>query len=67
MSIIIRNVSTGVPTGVQQYELKINQRILLQFEHTREDGLAVCLRKAADAVEADRDKKVIQILLLRTE
>lgn len=53
MSIIIKNVS---PSHVKdnepnEYILRINDRIVAEFEHIRDDGLAVCLRKAAEALE----------------
>lgn len=51
--IAIVNVSThDDPCGVHEYEVRINREVITRFEHVREDGLAVCLRKAADAVEA---------------
>lgn len=33
------------------YELFINKEMITSFTHVREDGLAVCLHKAARAVE----------------
>lgn len=50
MSIIIRNMG-GNPLGVCKYQLRINEKIIAEFEHSRPDGLAVCLKKAADAAE----------------
>jgi hypothetical protein len=53
MAVIIQNVSEGPMTGLQQYIVRINSDpVVATFEHIREDGLAECLRKAADAVEA---------------
>lgn len=63
MSIIIQNVSTGALCGLQDYELRINQCVIVRFSHVREDGLATCLRKAAEAVETARNEKITQILL----
>ena len=63
MSIIIRNISTGEPFGLQQYELRINRRVIVTFEHVREDGLATCLRQAAHAVDANRTEEVSQMLV----
>lgn len=37
--------------GVNQYEVRLNKRVIAKFEHCRTDGLAQCLRDAADAVE----------------
>lgn len=37
--------------GVYEYEVRINTEVLTRFDHTRKDGLAVCLRLAAKAVD----------------
>lgn len=54
MSIIITNVSTHDDVyGLNQYVVRINnQPVIAQFDHTRSEGLAACLRRAADAVDA---------------
>ncbi len=54
MPIIINNISDDQsPVGVQDYELLINKKLICTFNHDRShDGLAQCLRDAADAVEA---------------
>ena len=55
--ITISNVSdTYASTGEQTYEVRIvsdgkRDSIKGRFTHNAEDGLAACLRKAADAVE----------------
>lgn len=52
MSIIIQNISTTPsPIGEQRYQLRINQRVITEFTHVREQGLTVCLQQAAKAVE----------------
>ena len=52
MSIIIQNMSTNnSPTGEHSYELRINREVIAGFTHMREEGLAACLRRAADAAE----------------
>ena len=55
MSIHIHNISEskGVEygTGKQHYQLCINQKVMAEFEHNFNEGLATCLRKAADAFE----------------
>ena len=55
MAVLIVNVSEEngkiYGKGLQDYELRINYRTLVKFQHTFEDGLATCLRKAADAFE----------------
>lgn len=44
--------------GVYEYEVRINTTVLTRFDHTRKDGLAVCLRLAAKAVdEMTRDEE----------
>lgn len=53
MSIIITNVS-GHDGGkeISRYVVRINNGpVIAQFEHWRPDGLATCLRLAADAVD----------------
>ena len=42
------------PSGVRDYEVRINQDVVATFRHRRSDGLAVCLRHAAGAVERSR-------------
>lgn len=44
----------GPDDGVCTYSVGINTRILTIFEHDRRDGLAACLRKAANAVDKIR-------------
>lgn len=52
MSVIITNITKhNKPTGEHSYVLKINATEIARFTHVRENGLAECLRKAADAVE----------------
>ncbi len=66
--IAIVNVSSeDTPTrGSNQYEVRINSKIICTFEHDRQyEGLAQCLRDAADAVDNhvenrnDRIKKLL--------
>lgn len=47
--IYIHNV-TGNVSGPCQYAVLINDDLITLFWHIREDGLAVCLEKAAQAV-----------------
>ena len=44
----------GPDDGVCTYTVGINKHIMATFEHDRCDGLATCLRKAADAVDRVR-------------
>ena len=51
MAVVIVNETGG--DGVCRYRVQINSAApLAHFEHNRPDGLAICLRKAAEAVEA---------------
>jgi hypothetical protein len=58
MSIIIQNMG-GPVDGVCKYQLRINQRVIVEFEHDRRDGLSACLNKAAEAAEQERVREVI--------
>jgi hypothetical protein len=49
--------------GVNSYEVRINNRVIAKFEHSRAyDGAAECLRDAADAVERCGEKDKIRLL-----
>lgn len=50
MAIIIENMR-GPDDGECEYRLRINSQVIAYFSHSRPDGLAECLRKAADAAE----------------
>ena len=52
--IAIFNVSNGDTTKKQTYNLQINNDLICTFQHFRSDGLAECLRSAADAVDKSR-------------
>jgi hypothetical protein len=56
MAVIIHNVTEILGhgeygKGKQTYDLKINHRLMCRFNHHFEDGLAICLRAAADQLE----------------
>jgi len=51
------------PGDFHTYELKINRRVITRFQHRRLDGLAQCLRAAADAVEESRAMEVQELML----
>lgn len=55
MSVVITNISEShgkeYGRGTQRYVLGINHLRFVEFEHKFEDGLAACLRAAADAFE----------------
>ena len=64
MSIIITNISDPpTPKGENMYRIRINDKVITTFTHNREDGLAVCLRKAGEAVEENDVNRIIEIYL----
>ena len=55
MAIIIQNISPhNSPFGQHEYEVRINTQVITTFTHKREEGLTVCLRKAAAAAERSK-------------
>lgn len=61
--IAIVNVSENIsPVGTQDYELRINARVIAHFKHKREDGLTVCLQKAAQAAEKAKWQEAAEML-----
>jgi hypothetical protein len=44
--------------GTQTYTLQINSRVLTSFEHRFEDGLAICLEKAAIAAKLYENSEI---------
>ena len=61
MSIVITNVSRA-GTKRCRYHIKINANIVTEFTHLRSDGLAMCLRRAADAVDKYEAEKFVRII-----
>ena len=52
MSVVISNTSTHDDLeGENSYEVRIGGRLIAGFSHVRRDGLADCLRRAAEAVD----------------
>lgn len=51
----------GAPPGVCRYALQINRERLVEFDHLYSDGLAACLRRAAEAFEENQKKIVADI------
>ena len=49
----------GDPLGECTYNLSINTTIITTFKHDRREGLAQCLRDAADAVDEKKEKRVM--------
>lgn len=61
--IAIVNVSTNdPPVGWQDYEVRINRKVITTFKHKREDGLKVCLEKAAVAVGKQKDLDLVMLM-----
>ena len=61
MSIVITNISKP-GTKKCRYRLKINALPITEFTHKRSDGLATCLRKAADAVDKRETERLVGIM-----
>lgn len=71
MSIVITNISEQrgkeYGRGLQHYVLGINHLRFVEFAHRYEDGLASCLRSAADAfddLEQSGDMKIFEKVLI---
>jgi hypothetical protein len=61
--IAIVNVSIhDDPVGINDYELRINAKVISKFQHRRADGLAVCLKKAAAAAEKAKWEKIEEFI-----
>lgn len=69
--IAIVNVSTSKPVdgvfGEQEYEISINDKLICKFTHFREEDLAICLRRAALAVEENAMRNMININDMKPE
>ena len=62
--VAIVNVSDNPDlTGVQEYEVRINSKVICKFTHVRENELAECLRKAADAVDNNTREIYLKMML----
>jgi hypothetical protein len=49
--IYILNISERYSkVGEQRYSVRVNSTEITQFTHMAEDGLAICLKKASEAV-----------------
>ena len=50
MAIIIQNIDKNLrETGEHLYQLRINNHVICEFTHNREDTLAQCLMRAEEA------------------
>lgn len=59
MALWIQNITPDVRPDDEphEYAVRINgEPPLAYFQHVRADGAAACLRAAADAIDAARDK-----------
>ena len=67
MLAIVNVTREAAKTGLNHYEVRVNDRVIATFEHNRNYGAAAqCLRDAADAVERcseERQHKLILSLL----
>ena len=49
--------------GINEYELRVNNKVICTFEHNRSfRGLSQCLRDAADAYDAHNEKSLFKIM-----
>ena len=48
--------------GKTLYSVQINHDVICQFYHRREDGLAACLRKAAEAVDSQKNTDLLEMI-----
>jgi len=52
--LAIVNVTKDIPQEIDDYEIRINRRVIGEFKHKREhNGAAQCLRDAANALDAN--------------
>lgn len=54
------------PFGEHRYEVRINRAPVCRFTHRRSEGLAKCLRLAADSVAAKETVNLISLINDRT-
>lgn len=59
MPVIIENLSPrSLPDDQDhEYRLRVNEREIVRFKHRRNEGLALCLHLAAQAVQAAKNRK----------
>jgi len=60
VAVIIRNLG-GNLDGTCNYEVRVNEDVIATFAHNRPDGLATCLRIAANAVDRQREKDLVRM------
>ncbi len=68
---MIAIINRGQPKRGQEhdrvYDIIIGERLITCFIHDRQDGLAVCLEKAALAVREKKEVEVLDSILGRDE
>lgn len=62
MIAIINDGTNPNSNGLHHYRVQINDTLICEFDHVREDGLAECLRKAANAVDEEREKFISELI-----
>jgi len=50
------------PMGERTYRIEIGKKVICGFTHRRSDGLAACLRSAADAVDCQMRDEAERLL-----
>lgn len=63
---MIAIINTGAidDEGRAHYRLQINNELIAEFHHYRVDGLAACLRLAADAADRAHYEKIDRLIEL---
>ena len=62
MSIVITNMGGIADSDECSYAVKINAKVITHFTHRRIDGLAECLKKAANAVSDQHSRDILAML-----
>lgn len=60
---IVNVTKEAQSTGPHRYALMINRDVLGYFIHNREDGLAVCLEKAAEAARKSERNEIVNMFI----
>ena len=64
MLAIVNVTREATKAGLNNYEVRVNDRVIATFEHDRSYGAAAqCLRDAADAVERCNEERQHKLLL----
>ncbi len=61
--IAVHNVTEDDTQELDDYEVRLNGRVLAEFQHKRgPNGLARCLRDAADALDKKQDEQYHRLM-----